>query len=161
VVDAIWQRLLDRAGPRSLPPMTDDPDVHLIVDGKRVDPVGRKDQVLVFHLSGQPETVLIASREGVPSELGIARDPRSLGVALRCIAVRQGSKFEAIFAWDTRLTDGFHPYETDGDIRWTDGYARLPATAFARFQGEVEVVLTLAGATQYPLIGDDRAQVAA
>jgi hypothetical protein len=37
VVDAVWQRLLDRAGPRSLPPMTDDPDLHLMVDNQRLD----------------------------------------------------------------------------------------------------------------------------
>jgi hypothetical protein len=38
VVDAAWRRLLDRAGPRDLPPLTDDPDLHLIVDGVRVEP---------------------------------------------------------------------------------------------------------------------------
>ena len=38
VVDAAWRRLLDRAGPRALPPMTDDPDLHLVVDGARVEP---------------------------------------------------------------------------------------------------------------------------
>jgi hypothetical protein len=33
VVDDIWHRLLDHAGQRALPPMTDDPDLHLRVDG--------------------------------------------------------------------------------------------------------------------------------
>ena len=39
VVDAVWQRLLDRAGPRPGLPLTDDPDLHLLVDGKRVEAV--------------------------------------------------------------------------------------------------------------------------
>ena len=37
VVDAVWQRLLQRSGPRPGLPLTDDPDVHLMVDGVRVD----------------------------------------------------------------------------------------------------------------------------
>ncbi len=36
IVDAIW-RLLDRAGPRPGLPTTADPDLHLLVDGRRVD----------------------------------------------------------------------------------------------------------------------------
>src|SRR3984957_6662986 len=37
VVDAVWRRLLDRAGVRPSMPLTDDPDLHLVVDGARVD----------------------------------------------------------------------------------------------------------------------------
>jgi hypothetical protein len=35
VVDAAWRRLLDRAGPRAGMPSTGDPDLHLVVDGRR------------------------------------------------------------------------------------------------------------------------------
>ena len=38
VVDAIWQRLLERSGTRPGFPLTDDPGLHLLVDGPRVDP---------------------------------------------------------------------------------------------------------------------------
>ena len=41
VVDAVWRRLLDRAGPRPGVPLTDDPDLHLLVDGQRVDAASR------------------------------------------------------------------------------------------------------------------------
>ena len=161
LVDAIWQRLLDRAGPRNLPPITDDPDVHLIADGKRVDAIETLDFVRVFRLSGRPASVHIASREVVPAELGIARDPRPLGVALRRMAVRQGTKFEIVLANDVRLSDGFHAYEDAVNLRWTDGFAALPVDIFAQFSGAVEVVLTLAGTTRYPLFGDSGASVAA
>lgn len=161
LVDAIWQRLLDRAGPRNLPPMTDDADVHLIADGKRVDAIETLDFVRVFRLSGRPASVHIASREVVPAELGIARDPRPLGVALRRMAVRQGTKFEIVLAKDVRLSDGFHAYEDAVNLRWTDGFAALPVDIFAQFSGGVEVVLTLAGTTRYPLFGDSGASVAA
>jgi antigen 43 len=150
VVDGVWRRLLDRAGPRDLPPMTDDPDLHLIVDGARVDAEERQGSVYVFRLPPSPKSVVIASREAVPAEFGIARDPRSLGVALRQVAMRQGGKFMRFDAAAERLTTGFHAYEADCHLRWTDGYAELPAAAFARFDKGAEVMLHLGGATQYP-----------
>jgi hypothetical protein len=137
-----------------MPPITDDPDLHLIVDGKRVEVCGQIDQAWMFRLPGRPDSVHIASREVVPAELGLARDPRSLGVALRGVMVRQGTRFELIEAGDARLVDGFHEYEARDDHRWTDGAATLPAELFAPFQGPVEIVLTLAATTRYP---DDKA----
>jgi hypothetical protein len=157
VVDAAWRRLLDRAGPRALPPMTDDPDLHLIVDGTRVDAQEQQGSVFVFRLPPNPKSVVIASREIVPAEFGIGRDPRSLGVALRRVAVRHGAKFMLFDADDERLTVGFHAYEAVRHLRWTDGHAELPAAAFAQFDQGAEVMLRLGGATQYP---DDRANTA-
>ncbi|MEA2739817.1 MAG: antigen 43 [Acetobacteraceae bacterium] len=150
VVDAVWRRRLERAGPRKMPPITDDPDLHLIVDGKRVEVCGQIDQAWMFRLPGRPDSVHIASREVVPAELGLARDPRSLGVALRRVLVRQGTRFELIEAGDARLVDGFHEYEALEDHRWTDGAATLPVELFASFQGAVEILLTLAATTRYP-----------
>jgi hypothetical protein len=155
VVDAAWRRLLRRAGPRDLPPMTDDPDLHLIVDGKRVDIAERRGQVRVFRLAYRPEKVAIASREVVPAEFWLARDPRSLGVALRRIVVRQSAGIATVLADDDRLADGFHGYEAKDDLRWTNGYANLPAQLLAGLAcGGMEIVLTLAGATQYPDCGE-------
>jgi hypothetical protein len=160
-VDAVWQRILDRAGPRPGLPLTGDADLHLLVGGVRVDAAERQGSVWVFRLTGQPASVHIASREAVPAELGLARDGRSLGVALRRIAVRQGAKFIALTANDVRLTDGFHAYEPTKNLRWTDGYATLPAEALARFKGGVEVVLDVAETTRYPNDGTGSARVAA
>jgi hypothetical protein len=150
VVDAAWRRLLDRAGPRALPPLTDDPDLHLLVDGTRVDAEERQRSVYVFRLPPSPKRVVIASREIVPAEFEIARDPRSLGVALRQLAVRQGVEFILLDADDERLTAGFHAYEPSDNLRWTDGSAKLPSAAFARFDKGAELTLHLGGATQYP-----------
>ena len=162
MVDSVWRRLLHRAGPRHLPPMTDDPDLHLVVNGERVGVAEQRGSVRVFRLLCRPESVVIASRDAVPAELGLARDPRSLGVALQHIAVRQGAQFEVLKANDPRLVDGFHDYEATDDLRWTNGYAALPAGVFARLQsGGVEIVLTLAGATRYLDDGKSMAAVAA
>jgi hypothetical protein len=161
VVDAVWRRLLDRAGPRALPLLMEDPDLHLVIDGARVDPEYRRGPQYGFRLPSSPKSVVIASRAGVPSELGIARDPRSLGVAVRQVAVRQGAKFMLLDAHDDRLTTGFHAYEADCDLRWTDGRAALPAAAFARFDNGAEVILHLGGATHYPYDWGSAARVAA
>jgi hypothetical protein len=150
VVDAVWQRLLDRAGPRDLPPLTDDPDLHLIVDGVRIDAQEQRESVYVFRLPSHPGSVLIASRSGIPSELGFARDPRPLGVALRRLAIRQGGKFMLLNADDERLTSGFHDYEPAEGLRWTDGYAELPVEMFARFDRGAELMLHLGGTMHYP-----------
>ena len=150
VVDAVWRRLLDRAGPRRLPPMTDDPDLHLVVDDTRVDVQEQRGSAYVFRLPSRPKSVVIASRAAVPCELAVARDPRSLGVALRQVTVRQGTTFMAIGADDERLTTGFHAYEADCGLRWTDGSAELPIEAFARFDKGAEVMLRLGGTTRYP-----------
>jgi len=44
LVDAVWRRLLERSGPRRMPPLTDEPDLHLVVDGRHVDAAERSDQ---------------------------------------------------------------------------------------------------------------------
>jgi len=151
VVDAVWRRLLDRAGPLVLPPLTDDPDLHLVVDGVRVDPLYRRDAVYGFRLPGRPTSVVVASRAGVPASLGTVRDPRTLGVALRQVTMRQGARFMLIDADDERLSGGFHGYEPADRLRWTNGAGVLPAGDFARFDAGAEVIVRLGGATQYPL----------
>jgi hypothetical protein len=119
IVDAVWRRLLDRAGPRPGLPLTDDPDLHLLVDGRRVD--GRRWQSgrRVYRLPSPPREVRIASRAASPQELGLARDPRMLGVAVQRIAVSQGRRLRVSEAADPTLETGFHDYETADAIRWT------------------------------------------
>jgi hypothetical protein len=154
VVDAVWRRLLERSGPRPGAALTDDPDLHLTVDGERVSARLRHETSHIFHLKRRPKTVRIASRAAIPQELGVARDPRPLGTALQQIALRQGTRFRVMKAADTNLTKGFHPFEPDGGLRWTDGDAVLPTTLFQGLGGPMELVLQLACTTQYPLFDD-------
>jgi hypothetical protein len=144
LVDAIWRRLLDRAGPRMTLPLTDDADLHLLMDGERLNPATQDGDVYVFHLHAVPISLNIVSRSAVPAELGLARDPRSLGVAVRRIIARQGSRFRTLGAHDIRLLAGFHAFEPDTALRWTDGDAAVPAELFAGFTGKFEFVLQVA-----------------
>ncbi len=160
-VDAIWRWLLDRAGPRPGFALTDNPDLHLVVDGQRLDASDRSGTAYIFRLREHPSSVRIVSRAAVPAELGLARDPRVLGVAVRQIVVRQGTRFRRIEAADARLSEGFHPFEPDNRQRWTSGNAALPPALFNEFQGPFELVLHNGGTIRYPLLPTAAQDVAA
>ncbi len=154
VVDAVWQRLLNRAGGPTRLPLTDDAGLALLVDGRRLLPTVRTGTTAVFILDRRPGEVRLVSHSVVPLELGLARDARELGVAVRRIALRKGSQPRIAEAADARLTEGFHDYEAETGIRWTNGDARLPAELFAGLKGEIEVAIHLGGATSYLAEGD-------
>jgi hypothetical protein len=153
VVDAVWQRLVDRAGMRLGVPTTDDPDLHVLVDGLRMDAASRSAALYVFRLTAKPATVRIVSRASSPQELGLARDPRSLGVAVRRIIVTHSRKVRTIEAEDPALALGFHGFEEDNAIRWTNGDAAIPAALFDGFTGHLELALCLGGTTRYVDVG--------
>jgi uncharacterized repeat protein (TIGR03803 family) len=156
VVDAVWRRLLDRAGPRRSLTLTDDADLHLVADGRPVEVHEQTGGIHVFRLPAVPSTLSIASRAASPAELGLARDPRRLGVAVRGIAISQGTLLRTIDASDERLDDGFHAFECGEGYRWTDGLASLPLSLFAGFTGPVEVVLGVGATARYVEYTDRR-----
>jgi hypothetical protein len=149
VVDAIWRRLLDRSEPRPGVPLTDDPDLHLLVDGKRVDAIEHRADMHVFRLSTRPRSVYIRSRAAVPQELGLVRDARPLGVAVQRIVLAQGRQQHAIDAGAPSLVDGYHAFEPDNGVRWTDGDATVPEELFASMSGPAMLMLHLGGTTKY------------
>nr|WP_294529615.1 Hint domain-containing protein [uncultured Rhodopila sp.] len=152
MVDAIWQRLLDRAGPRPGLPLTDDPELHLLVDGEVLRAVSNTGHAAIFRLQAHPKQVRIVSNASIPCELGLARDSRVLGVALTKIAIRQETRFTIVAAKDGRLAEGFHALEPDSGLRWTNGDAVLPTELFDGFEGPMEVVLHIGCTTRYPLL---------
>ena len=154
IVDAIWRRLLDRAGPRPGMVLTDDPDLHLLVDGVRIDPASRFGTALSFRLAARPETIRIVSRSAAPAELGLARDPRVIGVALTRIMLCKGVRLRVMEAEDPSLSGGFHGFEPALGLRWTDGDATLPAALFEGFDGAMELVLHLGGSARYPAFAE-------
>jgi len=153
LVDAVWRRLLDRARPRRSLPLTEDADLHVLADGRRVDAAARIGEAYVFRLSMLPAALNIVSRAGAPAELGLARDPRVLGVALRRLVVRKGTKFRVTEANDNRLANGFHAFEADNGFRWTDGDATIPAELYGGFTAPVELVLLIGATAHYPFDG--------
>ncbi len=104
---------------------------------------------MVFHLRSRPRCVRICSRAAVPQELGLARDARSLGVAVRRIVLALPLWVREIDAGEDALADGFHAFEADNGIRWTDGDAAVPAHLFDGMNGPGMLMLHLGGATRY------------
>jgi hypothetical protein len=154
VVDAVWRRLLDRAGPRPGLPTTAEPDLHLLVDGARVESEPRPHGVHLFRLLQRPTEIRVVSRACAPDELGIARDPRLLGVAVRQIRLWRDARLRLVEASDPSLDDGFHLFEADNGFRWTDGNALLPAALFDGVHGACDLELHIGGTTRYSLFGE-------
>jgi len=92
------------------------------------------------------------SRAGRQDELGLARDPRLLGVALRQIMLWQGRRLTVIGADSPELSEGFHEFEPENDFRWTDGSGLLPGFIFADLTGPSELELDVGCTTSYPVL---------
>lgn len=154
VVDGIWRRLQDRATSHRTA-LTCDADVHLVADGVRVDAVARENDRYVFRLPAAPRTIRIRSRSAVPQDLGVARDPRPLGVAVRQIMLGgPHAPMRAVRADDARLRDGFHAYDPESGIRWTNGDAAIPAALLTRLTGPLLCTLEIGATTRY--LGEGR-----
>ena len=149
IVDAVWRRLVDRIGSHNGPPLTHEPDLHLLVDGKRVDAITRSDSEYAFRFTATPRHVRIRSRAAVPQEIGTVRDERALGVALRRIVLAQPLRQRAIDAEDTSLTDGFYKFEAEHGFRWTTGDAAIPAELLAGAHGPCMLMLRLGATAQF------------
>ena len=67
--------------------------------------------------------------------------------------VRQGSRVSVMPASDPSLADGFHGFEQEDGIRWTDGDAAVPDRLFLGFDGPLELILHVGGSTRYSLFG--------
>lgn len=146
VVDAVWRRIVERAAvSRNL---TDDPDLHLLVDGVRLDPVEIDNTKYRFISDSNARSVMIGSHTVVPALVGTARDHRRLGVAIREIAaIAPEGTIRLDYAADL-LATGFHEAEPDGCLRWTNGAAELPIGALNRGSG-FAIELTVACFAQY------------
>jgi hypothetical protein len=103
--------------------------------------------------------VRVVSRAASPQEIGIARDPRVLGVAVSRIVLRSDTKAHTIYADDPILADGFHDYEPNLGFRWTNGEATLSSSMFAGIEGSLALELHVAATGCY--IADANCQAAA
>ena len=150
VVDAIWRRLLDRDRDRPEIVLTGDPGLHLMADGVRLNVVSCRGSGRSFSLKSKPKSVRIVSRSAVPAESGLSRDPRTLGIAISRMTLTKGVRLRILEAGDPGLTNGFHDFEESLGLRWTNGDAAIPGALFDGFEGPMTLVMSLAGATQYP-----------
>jgi len=153
VVENVWARLCERAGGRIACDTTDDPDLHLVVDGERLEPAAVEDCVYTFAVARPPAgTLLVRSRSAVPSLIGLNRhEHRWLGVALRQIIVhRPGVMTSFDPEGPVFLEGGGHPAERG--YSWTDGELHLPAPLFAHLEGAFTLIVhTQQQGMRYPI----------
>jgi len=87
------------------------------------------------------------------------RDQRPLGVGLRRIELRQGTRCLEIELTDLVLTNGFHAHEPENRLRWTDGNTALPTRVLGAFEGPKELALHVGATTFYVMQGITQAVV--
>jgi hypothetical protein len=130
-LEAARSFLLDRARQLGFR-LTDEPDLHLVVDGRRLGPEAIRGSVHHFVLPGDAAEVVIASRAAVPQEThDVHADGRRLGVMLQRIRFSQPGRACEVAVAALPDGDGFHALEQEGGgcWRWTDGRARLAVPA--------------------------------
>ncbi len=136
IVERLWRELFAWAGGRIDSDTSGDPDLHLVVDGRRLDASHIEGCGYIFAFDTAPDSGLrLCSRSAVPSLLGIStHDHRRLGVALACIELHQLG-VATILEHDTPLLTecGCHPPENG--YAWTDGELALPRHLFVHLEG--------------------------
>ena len=142
ILDAVRMLLRQRAeaiGWRS----TDALELHLIVDGQRLDPVVR-DLTARFHLPADAKDVWLVSPTARPRDAMATGDARDLGLYIGGLRIDDGFSVRDVVIDDPLLCIGFHDVE-DGARRWTSGCARLPATLWDGCVGGFYLRVDLAG----------------
>ena len=109
-------------------------DLHLVVDGRRVEPEVR-DLSARFLVPAAAKTVELVSTVVVPALQGGGADSRPLGVCVGRLVIDDGfAPQQVVAADDHRLCAGFHHVEP-GPQRWTAGRARLPMALWEGCRG--------------------------
>ena len=135
-VERVWRQLANRAESLGYQRLdfstTDDPDLHIVADGRVIRPLSARGDRYLFLIPAGTTTTRLASRASAPSLLApYLEDQRRLGVAIKRISV-QGPATVMDYPVDhPGLSEGWFGVEGDGSPiwRWTDGDASLPITA--------------------------------
>ena len=153
-VEPVWRHLTARARilgrPIPVAHETADPDIHVLALGRVFAPIRMGSGRYAFALPALPDGARLVSRAAAPCDTRPwIEDRRQLGIRVRRLSLRSGSKLTAIALDNPALANGWWAVEHDGIsvLRWTDGDAALPGTAAAAIL-EIEIADAL---PSYPL----------
>ena len=142
VVEAVKAQLAKRAEAAGWA-LTSDLELHLEIDGVRVDPVVR-DLVARFQRM-RGKDVWLVSPTTRPGDTMSSPDSRELGVSVTALRIEDGlSTPRDVPMSDPLLCIGFHDLE-EGGRRWTAGRARLPAALWEGCETDFYLRVELAG----------------
>jgi len=137
LVELVRERLSERAELLGWQ-KSSDMDIHLKIDGVRVEPACA-DGLVRFLVPKHARDVRLMSAWYQPS-WGRIPDNRHLGIAVSGIRLSDGLLFDREIApADEWLRDGFYPVESheNWSWRWTTGCAKLPRELWAGANGDV------------------------
>lgn len=126
-LESVWRQIAARAGRLPATAFTAHADLHLLVDGVRIDGASRDGERWQFALPPDAGNVEIISNTCIPATDDASEDLRRLGVAVRQISVWRYNVGRGIPLDMASLIFGWHD-PGDGH-RWTKGRAVLPAHA--------------------------------
>jgi hypothetical protein len=120
-----------------------DMDLHLVVDGVRIEPTIEGD-LARFIFPAKAKRAELRSRPFTPSDLGPSLDDRRLGICIQALKVGDGLRAERHVALDELA--GCHPEEAAADCawRWTNGALDLPARLWDGCRDEAFLTLQFA-----------------
>ena len=143
LVEAVRTRLRKR-GEANGWSLRHDLDLHLDIDGRRMDPVVR-DTTVRFHVPAGATEVWLISPTARPSDTMGTSDDRDLGIFIAALRIEDGlSAPRDVAIDDPALCIGFHGVEDDCR-RWTAGRARLPAALWEGRENGFYLRIELAG----------------
>jgi hypothetical protein len=151
-VEPVWRVIAERAKTLGWmlpqPVLTDDPDLHLLVGARRINPVAIQGPVYTFVVPPGHAPMQLVSRSACPREAWpwIA-DDRRLGAMVRGLVHRANDDVVAVAMDDPALEQGWWAVEWGNGRpgRWTGGDARLPNLGTGLLEVE------LAGKMLYPI----------
>jgi hypothetical protein len=164
-VAPIWQQLADRSAMLGyalpVPVMVEGPDLHIVADGQRIQPVSDRDSRYVFAVPAGAKSVSLVSRFCIPADKMVSglRDTRRLGVSVNWIAIRSNDHEAILSADHPALRDGWNDAELAGGAmwRWTNGAATIP---WENVAGPAVVTVRCEPVDLYPVYDEKLALVA-
>lgn len=161
-IEPMWRALAARAELINMPlpikqETTTDPDLHLLADGRRLEPISASKHKQVFVVPDGVEHMRLMSRSAFRSDTSPwISDERRLGISLSGLTVRLGSEVKTIPLDHPALQDGWWQPDWHSPTilrRWTNGDAMLPMP-----DGETGVMLLevdIGATVDYPLQDND------
>ena len=126
---------------------TTDADVHLMVDGVRLDPTQRDAAGWMFDVPTGAVGVRLMSRASVPAMGGLNADERLLGICIERLIIVDGGITLTMEPGHPALGAGMHDPEVLRTARWTNGICLLPDLIFAGYGSATLLRLTVHGTT--------------